>query len=155
MYKVNETSYKKSIYQGDAYYIVRWSGYLECNKYLILRKIPKMPGIYVVFFKNKANKLEPFYVSFAWVNSIMYELSSVLSDEADHDPKIKEILDDEKCYYKYVIIESYRDLLDIYQYFKTFYESRNTYFIKKELEVNSGRYKEIFVQDYSELIKKR
>jgi hypothetical protein len=155
MYKVNENSYKKSIYEGEAYYIVRWSSYLKCIKYDILKKIPKMPGIFVVFYKTKGNRLVPFYLSYAWVNSIMYALSSVLSDVADHDAKIKEILEDEKCYYKYVIIESYRDMLDMYQYYKTYYESRNTYFIKKELEPDSGRYKNVFVQDYSELVKKK
>lgn len=155
MYKVNENSYKKSIYEGDAYFIVRWSPYLICNKYEILKKIPKLPGAFVVFYRTKGNRLVPFYLGFAWVNSIMYELNFVLSEEADHNAKIKLILEDEKCYYKYVVIESYKDLLDIYQYYKTFYESRNTYFIKKELEPNSGRYKNIFVQDYSELIKKK
>ncbi len=155
MFKVNETSYNKNVYKGDAYYVVRWSKYLKYNKYEVLKKIPKMPGIYVVFFKNEANRLVPFFLSYSWVNSIMYELNFILNQEADDDMKIKLILEKKDCYYKYVIIESYKDMLDVYEYLQTFYRSRDTYFIKKELEINSGRYNNIFVQDYAELIKKR
>lgn len=155
MLDVKVDSYNKDIYNNDAFYIIRWSPYLICNKFEVTKKAPSRAGIFVIFYLNQSKKLQPFYIGYSWISSIMFDIKSLLYEDANRDREIAEIIDNKKCYYKYVIIDKYNDLVDMYEVLKTYYNKKNVKYIKKIDDFNSGRYNEVFITDYSELVKRR
>jgi hypothetical protein len=155
MLNVKEESYTKEIYDNNAYYTIRWSKYQVCNKFEVTKKAPNRAGIFVLFYLNKAHKLQPFYLGYAWTSSIKFDIKFYIVEDANRHADIAKIIDDKKCYYKFVIVEKYNDLVDMYDLLKALYSQKEVKYIKEIDEKTSGLYNEVFVTDYAELIKQR
>jgi len=148
MKKIDFTTYHKEIYLNDAYYTIRWSQYCKYEKYEILKKLPELPGIYLIFYLNKRKKLMPFFLGYSWVGSLRYDIKSLCDPTAHVEKEVFEIIQDRECYYKYLIVPTYSDLIDLYEYIKFQYE--NIDYVQISDGKESGRYNNVFVQEYSE-----
>lgn len=147
MKKIDFCNYIKDVYLNDAYYTVRWSKYYKYNKYDIIKKIPALSGIFVVFYLTESKKLMPFLLGYSWVGSLRHDLRQ-LSDPLVTEKEICEILENNECYFKYLIVPSYADLLDLYEYYKYYY--RNIFYTQMSENRESGRYNNVYVKEYKE-----
>ncbi len=147
MKKINEATYTKEVNLQDVYYLVRWSHYIKYDKYDILKRIPEMPGLFLLLYNEKHTKLKPFYLGNSWMGSLRHDIKFFKDEPEKIDSRITQILEDEKCFYKYVIIQSHADLEDIYSYYK--YRYRNIMFVDKNINKDSGRYTNVFVKEFT------
>lgn len=152
MKHIKSNTYQKQINNGDAYYLIRWSNYYNYEKFDIVRKAPNFAGIYLIAYQKGESLIKPFYIGFTWVNSLMYELKLLLDEGRTHNKSVTRVLDARTCFYKYVIVEHYNDLLDLFEACKSYYKNQGIVF-KNNRNVTSGRYHDIFIKDYAEMIK--
>jgi hypothetical protein len=155
MMNVKKEAYSLEVHNESAYFIIRWSRYLVLKKFEVVKKAPNRAGIFVLFYLNKSKDLQPFYIGYSWASSIKYDLRLLLLEDANRDRALGKIIDDNKCYYKFVIIDKYNDLIDLYDILKNDYKKKNVQYFRNINDKYSGRFNEIFVTDYSQLIKQR
>ncbi|MBN2546686.1 MAG: hypothetical protein JXB50_12870 [Spirochaetes bacterium] len=148
MKKIDFTTYHKDIYLDDAYYTIRWSNYLKYEKYEILKKLPELPGIFIIFYLNKRKKLMPFFLGYSWVGSLRHDIKALSDPYAPVEKEVYEIIQERECFYKYLIVPTYSDLLDLYEFIKSQYE--NIDYVQVSEGKESGRYNNVFVKEYSE-----
>lgn len=147
MKKIDYTNYIKDVYLNDAYYTIRWSTYQKYNKYDIIKRIPELSGIFVLFYLNHHKKLMPFFLGYSWIGSLRHDLR-MLSDPNVTDPEIYEIIQEKECFYKYLIVPNYSDLMDLYEFFK--YQYKHIFYTQISENKDSGRYNNVYVKEYSE-----
>ena len=145
MKKILEGSYIKEIYLEDIYYTVNWSPYSKFDKFKILQKVPELSGLFVVSKLNNQKQLKPFYLGNSWMGSLRHDIKLLKDEDGPADKKIISILEDNECYYKYIVVMSHMDLEDIYMYYKYYY--RDVPYIDQSITKESGRYKNVYVQE--------
>jgi|GEM_PF-3949367 len=147
MKKIDKSSYIKDINLQDAYYFVRWSDYFKYNKFDILQTVPELSGIFVVFYKSlRGTRINPFYLGNSWMGSLRHDLKFLIEEPAQVNKKITQILEEDLCFYKYLIIPSFNDLVDIYMYYRYYY--KDIMFAEENITEDSKRYANIFVKEY-------
>lgn len=152
MKKINKATYTKDIdkIKNDIYYTIRWSSYFKLDKYEILKKVPEMAGIFVLFYLNHHKKLQPFYLGNSWMGSLRHDIKYVIDNQEQLDKKMSVLIEDEECYYKYLFVQSHQDLKDIYSYYKYFYKDLE--FTNDNIIEESGRYDHVFVKEWEKLL---
>lgn len=145
MKKILEGNYIKEIYLQDAYYTINWTPYFKFDKFKILQKVPELSGLFVVSTLNKQKQLKPFYLGNSWMGSLRHDIKFLKDEDGSTDKEIIKILEDNECYYKYIIVLSHMDLEDIYMYYKFFY--RDIPYIDESIVKDSGRYTNVYVKE--------
>ena len=142
--KVNgEAIYDKQINRkGEVLYTLNWSKLLDCDKYIINAKVPSMPGIFELLRDMGAGVIEPYYFSLSWYGGLRNNIRQKIDPELEKKLKHREILENETCYCRYIVAESYKDMLDIVYYFA---EKHFPHQLAKY--GNSQRYTEIYIKE--------
>ncbi|NOY10458.1 MAG: hypothetical protein GXP33_16615, partial [Spirochaetes bacterium] len=133
----------KKIDGTNVYYTVRWSKFAKAEKYSIITGVPGMSGIFELYYQDKKKKLNLFRVQRAWFGGLRNAIRAVSDPLLETDVKIKDILENHVCYYRYSVLESYKDLADVLFFFS------ETYFPKRYAVESSGRFLKIFLQEIS------
>ena len=122
---MNESSYEKKSIRDVTFYNVNWSGYLNCEKFNILKKLTDMTGIYVVFEVNEYKRLSPILLGGAWFTGLR-TTTLKLFNPTSVDPIPKELLrkiSTGKTYLKYLEIYILDDYQNIFSKLKEIYQS--------------------------------
>ncbi len=113
---INNTEYNVENKQRGKTFKIKWSDYIEVNKFNILKKTTEMTGIFVVFTLNKYKRLTPLILGIAWYTgfrpTLLMLCSTISSDPIPQN--IRDILENEKNYFKYLEISNLQDMIDIY-----------------------------------------
>ena len=133
----------KQIEGSNVYYTVRWSKLKEADKYAIVTSVPGMSGIFELYYMDDRKKLNLLRVQRAWFGGLRNTIRAVSDPLLEQDLKIRSILEDFKCFYRYSVLESFKDLSDILFFFS------KTYFPESSSIESSGRFLKIFVKEIS------
>ncbi|NIA09431.1 MAG: hypothetical protein GWP10_06820 [Nitrospiraceae bacterium] len=88
-------------------------------------------------------KLNLLRVQRAWFGGLRNTIRAVSDPTLEQNLKVKKILEDFKCFYRYSILESFKDLSDILFFFS------KMYFPDRFNIESSGRFLKIFVKEIS------
>lgn len=107
--------YTKKMRNRDVIYNITWSDYLVGTKFNILQKTTEMTGLYVVFFRNKYNRLTPCIVGAAWYTGLRPSLLKLFNRlSIDVLPAhIFTKLQNEKIFIKYIEVYELVDLTEM------------------------------------------
>lgn len=122
---LDDTGYKKKVKRDYIEYTLRWSPYLVCEKFNVLKKLTEMTGLYVIFYKNKYNRLFPLFLGAAWYSGLRpMALRFFHPSSNDHIPAnvISKFENKEKIFLKYIEIYVLEDFLDIFFKLKEHYK---------------------------------
>ncbi len=137
--------YVKKLTDGrDVYFTVYWSRLTLADKYEIIKKVPSMSGIFELYYEDRKGKLNLLRVQKAWYGGLRHTIRAKIDPELEEDEEKREILEDYKCYFRFSILESFKDLTDLLYFFAA------TYFPHNIDVPHSGRYERIFVREISE-----
>jgi hypothetical protein len=128
---------------NDVYFTINWSHLKKTDRFEIIRQVPALAGIYEIYFMDKYKKLNRLAVSYCWYNSLRNTLREKADSTLEADPKRKYILDTYECYYRYCIVDSFKDIQDIMFTFEQKLDPKSN---KAE---NSKRYNTIFIKEVS------
>lgn len=138
-YKTENVTQKK-VRNGCAYYQVHWSEHTIVNRYRIAREVPARAGIFELSYKDeKGGSLKPFYMERVWLGGLRAEIRRASDPAEVTDPLRRGVLNNKKCYYRYTIVESKEDMLDLLNG----YSSR--LLPERKPPADSGRYEKIFI----------
>jgi len=129
--------------QGNVYYTVYWSALRKANRYEIISSVPSVPGIFELYYQDEHKQMNLFFVSKAWYGGVRNALRKATDATLEENPARRKILTDHDCYYRYVEIDSYRDMSDILFFFA------ETYFPTANRVESSKRYQNIYVNEVS------
>jgi len=138
-----ESVVTKQIDGSNVYYTVRWSKLTEADRYSIVTSVPGMSGIFELYYMDERKKLNLLRVQRAWFGGLRNTIRAVSDPVLEQDLKVKKILEDFKCFYRYSILESFKDLSDIMFFFS------KVYFPDRFKIESSGRFLKIFVKEIS------
>jgi len=138
-----ETSVSKMVRREAAYYTIRWSRLQKADRYGILSLVPSMAGIFELYYLDRKNKLNLFIFAKAWYGGLRNHLRTATDAALEQDPARRSILERHPCYYRYALLNSYRDMADIHFFFAA------THFPRQNRTSHSGRYARIFVKELS------
>lgn len=114
----NEIGYRKSIKNnGDIVYETQWSPYYYAqSKFDVLKKLTEMTGIYVVFYLNKYKRLAPIMLGAAWYTGLRPSMLRIYDKFAENiiPNEVKNLVENEKIYYKFLEIYDLEDFIDIF-----------------------------------------
>ena len=128
--------------RGDSvYYTVYWSSLRKADKHDIHRTVPSMSGIYELYYLDTKRALNLFYLAMAWYGGLRGSIREKTDVEIERDPGRCRILNERTCMYRYSIIQSFKDLSDVFYFF-----SRTYYPDKLDVE-HSDRYDYIYVKE--------
>ncbi|MCD6123112.1 MAG: hypothetical protein J7K04_14845 [Spirochaetales bacterium] len=127
----------------NVYYTVHWSNLREADRYSIVTSVPGMSGIFELYFMDDKKKLNLLRVQRAWFGGLRNTIRAVSDPTLEQDIKVKKILEDSKCFYRYSVLESFKDLSDVFFFFS------KTYFPERSNIESSGRFLKIFVKEIS------
>ena len=133
----------KQIDDSNVYYTVRWSKLKEADRYSIVTSVPGMSGIFELYYMDDRKKLNLLRVQRAWFGGLRNTIRAVSDPTLEQNLKVKKILEDFKCFYRYSILESFKDLSDILFFFS------KMYFPDRFNIESSGRFLKIFVKEIS------
>ena len=143
MITLMEAEVKKRTDKDIVYYTIYWSRLKKSDKYDIISSVPSMAGIFELYYLDWKKKLNLFFVSRAWYGGLRNRIRKAADSEMESDPDRKHILETFSIYYRYIVVNSYHDMLDILYFFSA------TYFPHKNLMESSGRYASIFLKEIS------
>jgi len=127
----------------DVYFTIYWSHLTLADKYSIIKSVPSMSGIFELYYMDEKGKLNLFHVQKAWYGGLRHSIRMRTDPELEDNPEKRELLERYKCYYRFSILESYKDLTDILYFFAA------TYFPDRVTVDHSGRFDRIFVEEIS------
>jgi len=138
-----ENSVKRFEKDKDIYFTISWSALKKADRFEIIKQVPAFPGIYEIYYLDKYKKLNRIELSFCWHDSLRNIIRTKTDPSLQEDPRRKYILDSYTCYYRYIIVESYADILDIIFYLEECIDAKNN------KAKSSGRYESINVKEVS------
>jgi hypothetical protein len=130
--------------QGSVYFTIYWSRLTKADKYDIIKIVPSMPGIFELYYQDRKKKLNLFFLARAYYGGLRNTIRKRTDPELEDDPARRKILTAHDCYYRYTILQSYKDMSDILYFFKQTYNPGDT------STEPSGRYKHIFLEECSD-----
>lgn len=139
-----ETVIEKKVQHNSAYYTIQWSRLQELEKYRVISSVPSVAGIFELYYRDFRKKLNLFFVSKAWFGGLRQSLRRYVEPELEPNRQRKVILESYPCYFRYSQIESAQDMADIFFFFS------KTYLPHKRPPEPSGRYEDIFVEEFSD-----
>lgn len=129
----------KLLKDGNAYFTVVWSPLVAADIYEIGSKVPSLPGVCQLFYKDKPGHLHLFNLRLCWYGGLRSTLREHVDPVWEKDPALRTILEQHPIFYRYSVIDSYPDLQDVY----FFLMSAG---FKKNIE-SSKRYKMIYLRE--------
>ena len=103
-----------------------------------------MAGIYELYYRDEKQSLRLICLAKAWYGGLRTSIREKTDPELTLDAKWKKILSDFSCYYRYSVLGSHLDMLDILFFFAS------RYFPNKSKMEDSGRYVDIYVEEKSD-----
>ncbi len=129
---------------GEAYYTVVWSPLAEVDKFIILNKVPSMPGIFELYYMDEYKKLVCFYIARVWYGGLRGTIRDITDPLIVIDEKRKYVLETRKCYFRYSIVNSFADMKDLIHIFAV--KRLDPGFVPD----HSGRYDELYIKETSD-----
>ncbi len=133
----------KQINNNDVYFTVNWSRLHVAERFEIIKTVPSMAGLFELYYMDEKKKLNLFYVGRAWIEGVRNKLRKMVDPTMKHSHDWNEVLNSKKCYYRYALTDSYKDLLDVFYFFS------NTYFPGESTAEHSGRFDLIYLKEVS------
>ncbi len=130
--------------RGEAYYTIIWSPLTEVDKFIILNKVPSMPGIFELYYMDEYRKLVCFYIARVWYGGLRGTIRDITDPLIVIDEKRKWVLENKKCYFRYSIVNSFADMEDLLHIFAS--KRLNP----KLVPDHSGRYEELYIKETSD-----
>ncbi len=128
---------------GDGYFVLPWTPFAKADKYDITTRVPALGGIAELYFMDQQGKLNLFCLQRSWYGGIRSMLRERSDPELEIDLRRRAILEEHKdgIYYRYVLSESAKDMLDV-MFFLV-----ETYSPDSAGVEHSGRYNRIYVRE--------
>lgn len=133
---------EKTVRNGCAYYNVKWSEQTPVNRYRITREVPARPGIFELSYKDEdGGSIKPFYMERVWLGGLRAEIRRASDPLEVAVPLRRSVLEKKKCFYRYTIVESKKDMLDLLNCYS------QQLLPKRTPPADSGRYEKIFIYE--------
>lgn len=139
-YRKDFTTVKK-VKDDVAVYSVNWSPFSKVHKYNITGSVPARPGLFELYYKTGEHDYKLFYMERVWYGGLRSEIRRASDPQEVTDKARRKVLIENKCYYRYTIIESKQDMKDLlFRYSQILLPERIP-------PAHSGRYEKIFIDD--------
>ena len=104
---------RKSVKDGCAFFSISWSPRAAVNRYVITRSVPARSGLFELFYKDETGKIRLFYMERVWYGGLRSEIRRASDPLEVSDRARRKVLSKYKCYYRYTIVETKEDMLDL------------------------------------------
>jgi hypothetical protein len=128
--------------KGDSvYYFIQWSPLTVADRWEINAKVPAVGGGYEIYWMDDHDHLRMLAVGDTHYGGLRSEIRRLTDPELALDPKTREILENEKIWFRYTPSDSANVMSDVVWFF------RSTYFPENPGVEHSGRFKKIFLKE--------
>jgi len=127
--------------EDNVYYNVQWSPLSLAERWTINAKVPSVAGVYEIYWKDEQNHLRMMAVDKTHYGGLRSELRRLTDPELATDPKVRQTLENEEIWFRYVPSNSVDIMADVVWFF------RATYFPENPGVDHSGRFKKIFLKE--------
>ena len=139
-----EAEVAKRVRGNNVYFTIQWSQLKKADKYDIISSVPSMGGVYELYYRDDRKRLVLIERSRAWYGGLRSRIRKSVDPELQEDPRLRAILEDYDLYYRYSLLESRDDMIDIIYFFE---RTRQT---KSAAPFHSGRFEKIFLKELSD-----
>lgn len=133
----------KQTKDNEAYFTVNWSALKKAERFAVIKAVPSMAGLFELYYMDDKGKLNLFYLGRAWIEGVRNKLRKLVDTTFDHHKQWNETLNTKKCFYRYALTDSYKDLVDVFYFFS------QTYYPEESTAEHSGRYDMIYLKEVS------
>lgn len=112
-----ETGVVKQQKDGELHYTITWSALQVADKYRIANSVPSESGIFELYYQDHLKQLHLFHVQRAWYGGLRSSLRKVTDPELCADPRRRKVLEEYPCYFRYFVVQSFKDMSAIYHTF--------------------------------------
>lgn len=131
--------------RGDTvYFTVQWSTLKKADKYDIISSVPSMGGVFELYYRDDRKRLVLIERSRAWYGGLRARIRKAVDPELQPDAKLRHILEEYDLYYRYSLLESRPDMIDIIYFFE---RARRR---DGGNRLHSGRFKTIYLKELSD-----
>jgi hypothetical protein len=127
--------------EDNVFYNVQWSPLSLAERWTINAKVPSVAGVYEIYWKDEQNHLRMMTVGKTHYGGLRSELRRLTDPELATDPKVRQTLENEEIWFRYVPSNSADIMADVVWFF------RATYFPENPGVDHSGRFKKIFLKE--------
>jgi len=127
--------------KDNVYYDIQWSPLCLAERWTINSRVPAIGGIYEIYWMDEHKHLRLMEIGKAHYGGLRSELRRLTDPELVTDPKIRQTLEDNEIWFRYVPSNSVDDMTDVVWFF------RATYFPENPGVDHSGRFKKIFLKE--------
>lgn len=138
-----EERVERQVRDDAVYFTVRWSRLKKADKYDIISSVPSMGGVYELYYRDNRKRLVLIERSRAWYGGLRSRIRRSVDPELQPDSRIRTILEEYELYYRYSLLESRDDMIDIIYFFERTHRSQN------QSPHHSGRFEKIFLKEIS------
>jgi hypothetical protein len=128
---------------NSVYFTMYWSPIIRGDKYKIITSVPSMGGLYELYYMDDRKKLVLIERSRAWYGGLRARLRKAVDPELREEQSIRRILEEYDLYYRYTMLESRDDMIDLIYFFERLRDPRGKGYL------HSGRYASIYVKEVS------
>ncbi len=135
---------EKRVRGNTVYFTVHWSPLKKADKYDIISSVPSMGGVFELYYRDDRKRLVLIERSRAWYGGLRSRLRKSVDPELQGDSRLRQILEDYDLYYRYSLLESRPDMIDIIYFFE---RSRRA---GAGAQLHSGRFQTIYLKEISD-----
>lgn len=139
-----EARVEKRIKGNKVYFTIQWSPLKKADKYDIISSVPSMGGVFELYYRDDRKRLVLIERSRAWYGGLRSRIRKSVDPELQPDARLRQILEEYDLYYRYSLLESRDDMIDIIYFFE---RARQTQKSKPE---HSGRFETIYLKELSD-----
>lgn len=133
----------KRVREEQAYYTIHWSPLCPAEIYALIRSAPSMAGIYELYYREPSGILKQISFSMAWYGGLRENLRRDIDPSLLDDAPVQQALvAANKCFYRFSLCESIRDMEDL-----CFFFSSKRPPDRSKPPGHSGRYRKIYVRE--------
>jgi len=125
----------------NVYYDIQWSPLSLAERWTINSKVPAIAGVYEIYWMDEQKHLRMMEIGKTHYGGLRSELRRITDPELATDPRVRQTLENNEIWFRYVPSNSIDDMTDVVWFF------RATYFPENPGVDHSGRYKKIFLKE--------
>lgn len=139
-----EARVAKRVRGNTVYFTVQWSPLVKADKYKIITSVPSMGGVYELYYRDDRKRLVLFERSRAWYGGLRSRLRKSVDPELQPDANLRRILEEYELYYRYSLLESQDDMIDIIYFFERVRRTQSS------PPQHSGRFETVYLKELSD-----
>lgn len=135
----NDFVTRKMVKDGCVFYNTSWSPKAQVDRYVITRSVPARSGLFKLYYKDDVGKIHLFYMERVWYGGLRSEIRRASDPLEVSDPARRKVLSKYKCFYRYTIVETKEDMLDLLHAYS------ELLLPAVDPPASSGRYEKVFI----------